>query len=252
MVELVDAYTSQVYAGNGVRVQVPLRARPLPENLTRLCVGSNIRSPAKCTRVSHGWRQTPRGPPARGVLVYGTRWGRKTRLANCNSRVAARLSGVESEQAGVLIQRVTIGNRYAAHVERDATTDDAREPVGRQVVATLLGHDDQVGVSDAVAVDQETDALESKSRAHSATDALGDEHDALREVVGDVGEVIDVRLGDYETFAGGGWAQGHECGDGFIFVDDARWRPACYDLTEYAGRHVDGLKWPGRGCSRSG
>ena len=33
MAELVDAYTLQVYAGNGVRVQFPLRARPRHTNI---------------------------------------------------------------------------------------------------------------------------------------------------------------------------------------------------------------------------
>jgi hypothetical protein len=137
----------------------------------------------------------------------------------------------------MLIQRRAISNRYAAHLERDPTIDDASEPVGRQVVGTLLRHDDQMSVGDAVAVDQKTDALERKSGAHAAADALGDDHDSLREVVGDVGEVIDVRLGDYEAFAGGGRAQCHERGDGVVFVDDASWGLTGDDFAENTG-HV--------------
>jgi hypothetical protein len=145
------------------------------------------------------------------------------------------VSAIGSKQAGVLIQRRAIGNRHAAHVERDPTINDASEPVGRQVVRTLLRHDDQMSVSDAVAVEQKADALERKNRAHSAAGALGDNHDALREIVADVGEVIDVRLGNHEAFAAGGRAQCHECGDGVVFVDDARRGPSCDDFAEYTG-----------------
>lgn len=90
------------------------------------------------------------------------------------------------------------------------------------MVGTRLGHDDQMSVSDAVAVGQETDALEGKRGAHTAADALSDDHDALRDFVGDVGEVIDVCLGNHEAFAGGGRAERHERGDGVVCVDYSR------------------------------
>src|ERR1035437_305471 len=69
--ERVDAYASQVYAGNGVRVRIPLRARPHQKVDSANAASYYSITLAMCVFVCFGRRQNPRSPPARGFCVLG-------------------------------------------------------------------------------------------------------------------------------------------------------------------------------------
>jgi hypothetical protein len=52
----------------------------------------------------------------------------------------------------------------------------------------MLRHDDQVRMRYAVAMNHHTDAFRRKDFANATSDSLGDDNDALREIVWDVGK----------------------------------------------------------------
>jgi len=91
-----------------------------------------------------------------------------------------------------------------------------------------------VGVRHAVSVDHHADTLRREHDSHPPSNPLRDEHDALREFVRDIGEVVDVLARDDGAFPGGEGTEGHECHDNVVLIDDARWSFACYDFTECA------------------
>ena len=70
-------------------------------------------------------------------------------------------------------------------------------------------------------MDEVADALEREDVAHASAELLGDDDDSLCDVVGQVGEVIDVRLRGYQAFAGRRWLQRHVCSDDVVLVDEA-------------------------------
>lgn len=92
----------------------------------------------------------------------------------------------------MIIQRAPIGRGHAAQVKDDLIVNNARKAIGGKMVRALLWDDNEVRVSDAVAVNEITDAFQGEGRAHSAADALRDGHYVRRQWVGHVGEVVNM------------------------------------------------------------
>lgn len=138
----------------------------------------------------------------------------------------------------MLVQDAALGDWHATQVEDRLPVDDPHEPIGGQVVRSLLRDDDEVSVMNAVAVDQVADAFERKPVAHPAAESLGDVHDALRDEIRDVGEMVDVLVRDDETLARRGGLQRHERRNQLVPIDEAGWRAASDDLAEDAAHEV--------------
>ena len=132
----------------------------------------------------------------------------------------------------MLIEDCTLGHRNPAYVEDDLTVNDSGEPIGREVVGALLWHNDEVRVSNPIAVNEIADTLTFKVILHPAAYPLCHEHDALSDIVRQVGEVIDVSPRDDEAFAGCGWLQRHECRYDVVVVHEARGSLVREDLAE--------------------
>src|SRR5918992_484652 len=101
------------------------------------------------------------------------------------------------------------------------------------VRASLWNHD-QVGMRHAVAVDEKPHPLRSKLGLQSTTDALGNDHDAGCELVGEISKLINVGLGNDEAFARRSGPDGHKRHDVCVFVDSARGSATRDDVTKGA------------------
>ena len=108
------------------------------------------------------------------------------------------------------VQDGTICGGYATQIEDDVAIDSVSEAIGGEVVRALLRHDDEVSVRDAVAVDEIADALERKCRSHPPANGLRNHHDVRGDVIGQVGEMIDMRVRNDDALAGRGRLERHE------------------------------------------
>ena len=138
----------------------------------------------------------------------------------------------------MLIQQCPLGDRYPAHVEDDLLTAHPREPIGCEVIRPLLWDHDEVRVVDAIPVHQISDAFQRKYATHPSPEMLCNDDDSLRDIIREVGEVIDVHLRDDEALT---WCRGlqrHERGNDLVFVDEARRRATRDDIAEDAAHAV--------------
>jgi hypothetical protein len=105
------------------------------------------------------------------------------------------------------------------------------------MVRTLLRYDNEMCVTDTIAMNEVANPLDSERFPHAPSEMLSDAHDLGCNSVGNVREMIDMLIWNYETFAWGGRLQGHEGRYLIIPVHEARWRIARDNLTKRAS-HV--------------
>jgi hypothetical protein len=125
--------------------------------------------------------------------------------------------------------------------EDDASVDDLGIMRRRDVVWSALWNENEVSVRHPISVDDHADALRLEDIPHTASDVLGHNHNACRNVVGDISEVIDVLSRDHRTLTCREGPECHEGHDGLVLVDDAGRATAIHDITEGATHIVVAL-----------
>ena len=100
------------------------------------------------------------------------------------------------------------------------------------MIRTLLRYNNEMCVADTIAMNEVADPLNSERFAHAPSEMLSDTHDVSCNSVGNVREMIDVLIWNYEAFPRGGRLQCHERRDLVIPVHEARWRIARDNLTK--------------------
>ena len=112
----------------------------------------------------------------------------------------------------------------------------------------LLRYDNEMCVRHAISMNQVANSLEWERVTDASAETLCDEHDALCNVIRQIGKVIDVCFRDDETFTGRCWLQRHECNDDIVLVYEACRSLLRNDLTENT-THT--LSIPHRGAGSS-
>ena len=122
----------------------------------------------------------------------------------------------------MLVESRTLRSCHAAHVEDNRSVNDSGQAIGRQMIRSLLRHDDKVRVGDTISVNEVADALTRELLLHPATYALCHAHYSLSHIIRQISEVVDMSSWNDEAFPWGGWLQAHECSDCLVAIDETR------------------------------
>ena len=142
------------------------------------------------------------------------------------------------QKPGMFVQSTAVRQRDVPLTKNDLAVINGSKAIRREVMRSELGHQNEMCVGNAEAMDQHSHPQWLENGHDPTTDALGDHHNALGRAVIQVGEVIDVSLGNNQALTGRSRANTHEGHDVFILVDDTRGGVPRHDLAEDAA-HVD-------------
>ena len=150
---------------------------------------------------------------------------------------ASALPGLR-EQTGVSIQDDAICNRHTSDIEDNLAVNGKSEAIGGEMVWALLRHDDEVSVSNAVAVHEVPDTLEREGGPHPPSDSLRHGHDARGDMIGAASEIVNLCIRNDEAFTGRSRLQGHKGRDKLVAIYEAGGCAFRNDLAEDAGHGI--------------
>jgi hypothetical protein len=144
----------------------------------------------------------------------------------------------------VLIETRAFRHRNATFGENDSPVANGSEPIGGQVVRSVLRDKNEMGMRHPKTVHDHTHAQRFKLGSKPPTDSLPDEHDSLGQRVIKVRKVVNMLFGNHKALTWSGRTEGHEGHNGVILKDHAGWRSIRHDLAEdalHSLRPLDGL-----------
>ena len=120
----------------------------------------------------------------------------------------------------MFIQCVAVGRCDILNCEHYLPVLNPGKSSRRDVIGTVLRHENQVGMGHAIPMDDHSHSLRLKHLPHPPPDALGHEHNALGSSVLDVRKMVDMGERDYRALPGRRGMNGHESHNQLVPIDD--------------------------------